>query len=50
MPNKVRNEIIDTFPNFNGATVEIQEWISNFIPHLVMDVITHPCCVKVDSY
>ena len=21
------------FPNFNGATVEVWEWISNFIPH-----------------
>ena len=27
------------FPNFNGATVEVWEWISNFIPHF----ITYPC-------
>ena len=26
------------FPNFN--TVEVWEWISNFIPHFIMDVIT----------
>ena len=30
------------FPNFNGCTVEVWEWISNFIPHYIMDVITKP--------
>ena len=28
--------------NFNGGAVEIWEWISNFTPHLVMDVIAYP--------
>ena len=29
--------------NFNGATVEFWEWRSNFIPHIIGDVITFPC-------
>ena len=29
--NKVFDEIINPFLNFNGATVEVYEWISNFI-------------------
>ena len=28
--------------NFNGCTVEVWEWISNFIPHIV-DIIIYPC-------
>ena len=35
-------EIIYSFPNFNGATVEVWEWISNFIPHFTGHVITFP--------
>ena len=27
----------------HGCTVEVWEWISNFIPHLKVDVITYPC-------
>ena len=27
------DEITYPFPNFNSATVEVGEWISNFIPH-----------------
>ena len=27
------DEITYSFPNFNGATVEVWEWISDFIPH-----------------
>ena len=41
MPNKVWDVITYPFPNFNGATIEVWEWISNFIPHFIMDVITH---------
>ena len=40
MPRKVRDEITYTFPNFNGVTVEICEWISNFIQYNEMYVIT----------
>ena len=31
------------FPNFNGCTIQIWEWISNFIPRFKMEVITYPC-------
>ena len=37
------DEITYPFPNFNGATVEVLEWISNFILHFTGHVITCPC-------
>ena len=37
------DEITNPFPNFNGATVEVWEWISNFIPHCIEFMITYPC-------
>ena len=36
-------EITCPFPYFNGATVWVWEWISNFIPHFTGHVITYPC-------
>ena len=39
----VWDEIIYPFPNFNGCTVDVWEWISNFIPHTIMTIITHSC-------
>ena len=42
MPSKVWDDITYPFPNFNGSTVEVLEWISNFTPHIMMDVITYP--------
>ena len=31
-----------SFPNFNGANVEVWEWISNFFPHLLgMKLLIH---------
>ena len=42
MPSKVWGEITYHFPNFNGCTAEVWEWMSNFIPHILMDVITYP--------
>ena len=33
-------EIFYPFPNFNGATFEVWEWISTFIPQFIVDVIT----------
>ena len=33
MSSKVWDKITYPFPNFNGATVEVWEWINNFIPH-----------------
>ena len=38
MPSKEWDEIANTFPNFNGCTVEVWEWINNSMPYL-MDVI-----------
>ena len=32
MPSKVWDEINNAFPNFDGATVEVWEWINNFHP------------------
>ena len=40
MPSKVWDVITFPFLNFNGCTVEVLEWISNFTAHLIMDVIT----------
>ena len=37
------DEITYPFPNFNGATVEVWKWISNFTPHFIGRVITYPC-------
>ena len=39
----VWDEITYSFLNFNGATVEVYEWISNIIPHFTWRVITYPC-------
>ena len=41
--NMAWDEITYPFPNFNGATVKVWEWISYFIPHSIMDVIIYPC-------
>ena len=44
MPSKMWDGVIYPFLNFNGCTVEVYEWISNFIPHFIMDVITYAWC------
>ena len=41
MPSKVWDEITYPFPNFNGCTVEVWEWVSNFMSHFIMDAITY---------
>ena len=43
MPTKMWDTVIYPFPNFNGATVEVWDSISNFIPHFIMDIITYSC-------
>ena len=40
---KVCDEISYPFPNFNGITVEVWEWISIFILHFTGYVMTYPC-------
>ena len=42
MSGKVRDEVTYPFLKFNGCIVEFQEWISNFVPHFIMDIITYP--------
>ena len=39
MLSKVWDETIHPFLNFNVATVEVEEWTSNYIPHFIMDEI-----------
>ena len=41
-PHKVWNEITYPFPNFNGCTSEVWEWIRNSTSYFKMDVITYP--------
>ena len=43
MPSEVCDGITYPFPNFNGATIEVLDWIRNVITHFIMDVITYPC-------
>ena len=50
MLSKVIDEITYPFQNFNRTTVEIWEWLRNFIFHFLMDVITYPFWVKVKPY
>ena len=39
---KAHGEIMYPFENFNDATVEVWEWINNFIPYFTGHVITYP--------
>ena len=43
LPSKMWDQITYQFPHLNDCTIEVWEWISNFIPHLIMDVVTYPC-------
>ena len=36
VPSKMWSEITHPFPNFNASTVEVREWISNFIPQFII--------------
>ena len=48
MPRQVWEEITYPFPNLNGCTIEVWEWISYFTPHIIMDVITYPYWDKTE--
>ena len=37
------DEISFSFTNFNGATIWVWEWLSNFIPHSIDHGISYPC-------
>ena len=39
----VWDEIIYPFPNFNSATLEVWEWVEQFIPQFTEHVIIYPC-------
>ena len=41
MPIKVWDVINYPFHNVNSAVIEVRKWISNFIQHLTIDVITY---------
>ena len=41
MLNKAWDEITSPFQNFNRATFEVWEWISNFTQHFIMNVIIY---------
>ena len=38
------DKITYPFPKFNSCTVDVWEWIHDFIPHFIMDVITYTYC------
>ena len=40
--SNVWNEFTYLFPNFSGRTVEVWEWISNFVAHFIGHVIIYP--------
>ena len=40
---KTWEEITYPFPNLNSCTVEVWEWISNFIPHSTESVSIYTC-------
>ena len=41
MPGKVWGEVMNPFPNFNGLTVEVWEWMRDFFLIFIMHVITY---------
>ena len=43
MYSKVWDGITYPFQNFNGATIEVDKWKSNLIPHFIGHVITYTC-------
>ena len=45
----VWDEITYPFPNFNGCTVEVWEWISNFIPHIGHGLLIHVWIIAVEQ-
>ena len=46
-PGEIKDQITYLFPNFNGAAIEVWEWISNFILLFIGHVLIYPCWVKV---
>ena len=44
---KCRMKLLFHSQTSNGGTIEVWEWISNFIPHFTKHVITYPCRYKL---
>ena len=44
MLSNLWDEITFPFSNFNGATVDVLKWISNFSPHFIMVMIIYSSC------
>ena len=44
MRSNVWGEITNPFPNFKSPTVEAWDWIRYFVPHYIMDIISHSWC------
>ena len=44
---KVWDEITYPFPNFNGGTIDVWKWVSNFIPHFTGHVMLIHNAIKV---
>ena len=49
MPSKVWDEITYPFPNVNASSAEVLEWVSNSIPHIIVDLIVYPCCLYMSK-
>ena len=43
MPNEMWDESTYPLQNHNVYTVEVWEWIGDFIPRFIMDVMNNPC-------
>ena len=46
MPGKVWDEITYQFPNFNDATLEVWEWMGNFVPRFKINWLVIHAGVK----
>ena len=42
MPNEAWDAFAYPFQNLNGCAIEIWQWISDFSPHFIMDIIINP--------
>ena len=50
MPSKVLGQMNYQFPDINGTTVEVYEWVSNFSQHVIMDAYDIHAGIKVNQY
>ena len=48
MPSKVWDEITYSCLHLNGCIIGVGEWISNFIPNIIIGASTYPCWDKLN--